>query len=377
MKKDFKKLLIIFIIMIISIVSFVVPAMATEETGNTPEVVENTTPPSPPAENTTPPKNTTPEKPAEENSTSSKNTTKENKVSENTTKPTNVTKSSDCFLKSLKVGEGTLSPVFSKDCISYKVKFPSNYDFSSLKEIKIEAQANDSKATVTGTGIRSVNGEGITNLAITVKAENGQEKIYTITIEKPKKLSISDLKLSSLNIDKKNANGILSSLEFTPAFNENTVEYTADVGSDITSVVIYAKAVSGIDVEIEGASEDGTYDLSGGTNTIYITLTSDKDDTLVTNYKLTINKPETAEDGITEGEAKTEKKEFKIMPIVIGIVAVLAFVLIVLMAINHKQKKENGDYDDDDEDYEEDTEDEKDVKTKKKKSKDNGKRFAK
>ena len=376
MRKVFNKLFIIFIIMMISIVSFVVPVMATEETGETPEVVENKTPPSPPAQNTTPPKNTTPEEPAVENKTTNTNTTKTNTVSENTTRPTNVNKSSDCFLKSLKVGEGTLSPVFTKECISYKVKFPSNYDFSTLKEIKIEAQANDSKATVTGTGVRSVNGEGITNLAVTVKAENGQEKIYTITIEKPKNLSMSDLKLSSLNVDKKNSNGILSRLEFTPSFNENTVEYTADVGSDVTSVVVYAKAVSGIEVDIEGASEDGTYDLVGGTNTIYITLTSEKDDTLVTNYKLTINKPETGEDGVTESEASIEKKEFKIMPIVIGVIAVLAFVLIVLMIINHKQKKENGEYDDD-EDYEEDTEEEKNVKTKKKKSKDNGKRFAK
>lgn len=371
MKKVLNKLFVIFIILLISEFYVVGPVKASENAGGESGDISNTAP-TPTPEPEPEPDPVTPDQPTTENTTPS-NSTKTNTVEENTTKPTNVNKSSDCDLKSLKVGEGTLSPVFSKDCISYKIKFPSDYDFSTLKEIKIEAQANDSKATVTGTGTRSVNGEGITNLAITVKAENGQEKIYTVTIEKPKTLSISDLKLSSLNVDKKTSNGILSSLVFTPAFNENTLEYSADVDSDVTSVVVYAKAVSGIDVEVEGADSDGVYDLTGGKNTIYITLTSEKDDTLVTNYKLTINKPETGENGLTENEAGVSKKEFKIMPIVIGVIAVLAFILIVLMAVNHKLKKENGDYDED-EDFEEDTEDEDEVKTKKKKE---GKRFSK
>lgn len=389
MKKILSKLFIVFVILLISKVYTIGQVRATETTSDTTVTAENTVAPT---QNATSPKNTTPEKPASEDNTDSNTNTNSNTnktktnttAAQSTTKPSNVDKSSDCYLKSLKVGEGTLSPVFSKDVVSYKVKFPSNYDFSTLKEIKIEAQANDSKATVTGAGVRGVNGEGITNLAITVKAENGQEKIYTVTIEKPKDLSLSDLKLTSLNVDKKGSNGILSSLTFSPTFDENTLEYSADVDDDITAVVVYAKSKNGINVEIEGADSDGCYDLSGGKNTIYITLTSDEDDSLVTNYKLTINKPETEEESIAESDIKAKKKEHTIVPIVIGIIAVLACLLIVLMVINHKQKKENADDDEDededeDDDEIEDTKDEDEVKEKAKAKKSKvkkGKRFA-
>ena len=300
------------------------------------------------------------------------------------------------------IGEGTLSPVFSKDVVSYKVKFPANYNYDELKEIKIVAQANDSKATVAGSGVRSVNSEGNTNLAITVRAENGKEKIYTITIEKPKTLSKSDLKLSTLTVDKKTDKGILSSLSFTPGFNSDTLEYSADVEAEITSVVIYAKAAEGIDVEIEGANEDGSYDLTGGKNTIYVTLTSAQDENLVTNYKITINKPETSEESSSTLNTIKAKKKFNVMPVVIAVIVVLAVILFTLMIINHRQKVENGDYDEDeydeedyyDEDDEDDDDDEdekpkakrknktkEDVKKKKEvksktRNKDNGKRFA-
>ena len=286
--------------------------------------------------------------------------------------------------------------------VSYKVKFPANYNYDELKEIKIVAQANDSKATVAGSGVRSVNSEGNTNLAITVRAENGKEKIYTITIEKPKTLSKSDLKLSTLTVDKKTDKGILSSLSFTPGFNSDTLEYSADVEAEITSVVIYAKAAEGIDVEIEGANEDGSYDLTGGKNTIYVTLTSAQDENLVTNYKITINKPETSEESSSTLNTIKAKKKFNVMPVVIAVIVVLAVILFTLMIINHRQKVENGDYDEDeydeedyyDEDDEDDDDDEdekpkakrknktkEDVKKKKEvksktRNKDNGKRFA-
>ena len=227
-------------------------------------------------------------------------------------------------------------------------------------------------------------------------SENGKEKIYTITIEKPKTLSKSDLKLSTLTVDKKTDKGILSSLSFTPGFNSDTLEYSADVEAEITSVVIYAKAAEGIDVEIEGANEDGSYDLTGGKNTIYVTLTSAQDESLVTNYKITINKPETLEESSSTLNTIKAKKKFNVMPVVIAVIVVLAVILFTLMIINHRQKVENGDYDEDEYDeedyYDEDDEEEKpkekrknktkeDVKKKKEvksksKNKDNGKRFA-
>ena len=411
MKKILNKIIVIFIVFTIINVFSVAQIRATEtttENSNTSSESSSSGNKNTTTSEETAPKNTTPSEESSHNSTSSNTNTNKNsnKTSTNTTSKENnnkvVNKSSDCDLKSLTIGEGTLSPVFSKDVVSYKVKFPANYNYDELKEIKIVAQANDSKATVAGSGVRSVNSEGNTNLAITVRAENGKEKIYTITIEKPKTLSKSDLKLSTLTVDKKTDKGILSSLSFTPGFNSDTLEYSADVEAEITSVVIYAKAAEGIDVEIEGANEDGSYDLTGGKNTIYVTLTSAQDENLVTNYKITINKPETSEESSSTLNTIKAKKKFNVMPVVIAVIVVLAVILFTLMIINHRQKVENGDYDEDeydeedyyDEDDEDDDDDEdekpkakrknktkEDVKKKKEvksktRNKDNGKRFA-
>ena len=411
MKKILNKIIVIFIVFTIINVFSVAQIRATEtttENSNTSSESSSSGNKNTTSSEETAPKNTTPSEEPSHNSTSSNTNTNKNsnKTSTNTTSKENnnkvVNKSSDCDLKSLTIGEGTLSPVFSKDVVSYKVKFPANYNYDELKEIKIVAQANDSKATVAGSGVRSVNSEGNTNLAITVRAENGKEKIYTITIEKPKTLSKSDLKLSTLTVDKKTDKGILSSLSFTPGFNSDTLEYSADVEAEITSVVIYAKAAEGIDVEIEGANEDGSYDLTGGKNTIYVTLTSAQDENLVTNYKITINKPETSEESSSTLNTIKAKKKFNVMPVVIAVIVVLAVILFTLMIINHRQKVENGDYDEDeydeedyyDEDDEDDDDDEdekpkakrknktkEDVKKKKEeksktRNKDNGKRFA-
>ena len=409
MKKILNKIIVIFIVFTIINVFSVAQIRATEtttENSNTSSESSSSGNKNTTTSEETAPKNTTPSEEPSHNSTSSNTNTNKNsnKTSTNTTSKENnnkvVNKSSDCDLKSLTIGEGTLSPVFSKDVVSYKVKFPANYNYDELKEIKIVAQANDSKATVAGSGVRSVNSEGNTNLAITVRAENGKEKIYTITIEKPKTLSKSDLKLSTLTVDKKTDKGILSSLSFTPGFNSDTLEYSADVEAEITSVVIYAKAAEGIDVEIEGANEDGSYDLTGGKNTIYVTLTSAQDENLVTNYKITINKPETSEESSSTLNTIKAKKKFNVMPVVIAVIVVLAVILFTLMIINHRQKVENGDYDDEDdyedeEYYDEDDDDDEDEKPKAKRknktkedvkkekevksktrNKDNGKRFA-
>ena len=409
MKKILNKIIVIFIVFTIINVFSVAQIRATEtttESSNTSSESSSSGNKNTTSSEETAPKNTTPSEEPSHNSTSSNTNTNKNsnKTSTNTTSKENnnkvVNKSSDCDLKSLTIGEGTLSPVFSKDVVSYKVKFPANYNYDELKEIKIVAQANDSKATVAGSGVRSVNSEGNTNLAITVRAENGKEKIYTITIEKPKTLSKSDLKLSTLTVDKKTDKGILSSLSFTPGFNSDTLEYSADVEAEITSVVIYAKAAEGIDVEIEGANEDGSYDLTGGKNTIYVTLTSAQDENLVTNYKITINKPETSEESSSTLNTIKAKKKFNVMPVVIAVIVVLAVILFTLIIINHRQKVENGDYDDEDdyedeEYYDEDDDDDEDEKPKAKRknktkedvkkkkevksktrNKDNGKRFA-
>ena len=85
--------------------------------------------------------------------------------------------SKDNNLKSLSIEGYSIDPGFKKDVTEYNVSVPEN-----TKTIEINAQANDSKATVSGTGEKEVSA-GINNFTIVVRAENGSEKKYTINVD--------------------------------------------------------------------------------------------------------------------------------------------------------------------------------------------------
>lgn len=79
-------------------------------------------------------------------------------------------------LKSLSVDGYTLSPEFDKDVTSYEVFIPD-----TVKELNINATADSSKATISGTGKITIDSD--TTLAtITVTPQVSSEKKYTITI---------------------------------------------------------------------------------------------------------------------------------------------------------------------------------------------------
>ena len=79
-------------------------------------------------------------------------------------------------LSSLSVEGLTLSPTFSKDKTSYTVSAESN-----TQSINIIAKKEDSASSVSGTGKHDV-AEGENKFLITVTAENGTTKTYTILV---------------------------------------------------------------------------------------------------------------------------------------------------------------------------------------------------
>ena len=107
------------------------------------------------------------------------------------------TRSKENNLSSLSVSAGTLSPEFSASKTSYKVELTSD-----VQKISINAKAKDSKASVSGTGEHELK-IGENNIVITVKAENGAKKTYTISVyvtEKPSVfLKLGDQNLGVLN----------------------------------------------------------------------------------------------------------------------------------------------------------------------------------
>lgn len=85
-------------------------------------------------------------------------------------------KSSDANLSSLSVSAGTLAPEFQADITDYKVALPKD-----ATSISIEASANDSKATVSGTGEHTLEA-GDNEIKVSVSAEDGTVKNYILVV---------------------------------------------------------------------------------------------------------------------------------------------------------------------------------------------------
>ena len=122
--------------------------------------------------------------------------------------------SKDNTLKYLSVDGQELSPSFSKDETNYKVEVPSD-----TTKIKINANKNDSTASVSGDGEHEVS-EGENKFVITVTAENGSTKEYTIIV------SVVDPNPINVKINDKNYVIVkrTSSIEKPDGFEFNEIE---------------------------------------------------------------------------------------------------------------------------------------------------------
>lgn len=86
--------------------------------------------------------------------------------------------SSDNTLSSLTISPGTLSPAFSKEVTTYNTSVPAD-----CKRLVISAVTSDSKATISIWGAALDPGDNTTK--ITVTAEDGSKKVYTIYTKRP------------------------------------------------------------------------------------------------------------------------------------------------------------------------------------------------
>ena len=91
-------------------------------------------------------------------------------------KPQEDNRSKDNNLATLSVSEGTITPAFSSETTKYSVSLPGD-----VTKITLSAKANDSKASVTGTGEKElVVGHNV--FTVTCTAENGSDKKYVVDI---------------------------------------------------------------------------------------------------------------------------------------------------------------------------------------------------
>ncbi len=125
-------------------------------------------------------------------------------------------RSSNCNLKSLQISPGTLEPAFSPSTTSYSVQVDED-----VTSMVVSAVAEDEKATTTVRGAGLIE-PGANTVTITVTAENGAVKVYTLSVAAGEVLG--DAKAT---IDGKEYNFIQSSkgLEIPEGYNEITTTY--------------------------------------------------------------------------------------------------------------------------------------------------------
>lgn len=133
-----------------------------------------------------------------------------------------IPKSTNNNLSALTV-DGTSVSGFSANTVTY------NLGSTNASSINIGATAQDSKASVSGTGSKSLS-YGANSFKVTVTAESGAKKEYTINITRNDPRSTNNF-LSSLTV----SSGTLD-------FNRSTNSYTVIVENDVTSVTIGATA---------------------------------------------------------------------------------------------------------------------------------------
>lgn len=111
----------------------------------------------------------------ESNSNSSSNNS--NKSSNNTSNKTeDKKKSANNYLSKLEVDGYKISPSFNKNTTKYNISVPND-----VSKVKISAKAEDSDASISGTGEHEVK-EGTNKIEVIVTAENGNKKTYTINV---------------------------------------------------------------------------------------------------------------------------------------------------------------------------------------------------
>ena len=252
-----------------------------------------------------------------------------------------VTKSSNNYLKSITVGTGKLSPEFYRETFEYTVEFDDTVNLYDLKEIEISAIAEDERATIEGAGTIQLQ-DGENNITLTVKAENGSARTYTIKVVKPEAIEQSSLRLKTLVLNGINTNGEYQTINLD--FDPETFEYDITVPNTITSISVNP-TTENEDIIIES---NGGENLNEGNNRIIIMLTSPSDDTIKTTYTINVERQAAL---ITNEEHGLNDKQLGIV-IIACVVGIILLIVIITAIVKHRKKKKGFGFDDDEEDNE-------------------------
>ena len=272
-------------------------------------------------------------------SNSSSNSAQKSTTSNTTTKTR--AKSSNANLSNLGMNPNDFTG-FSENKTSYDVTVPNN-----VTQVEIYATKKDSKASLTGTGIKKLQ-EGQNTANVIVTAEDGTTKTYTINI---KRLSKNEKQDTTGNLDTKSSSNSkdleLSNLEIEgvnlePSFESSTYKYEISIKGEQSSLDIKASTNNTSDkVEIIGNEN-----LQNGQNIITILVTNSKSDEVAT-YQIYVNK-NVIDSNTVDNEFGKTVKELKIKLWVFrALVVIVVLGIIMLLIIKHKKNKKEYDEEDD------------------------------
>lgn len=274
---------------------------------------------------------------ANQNTQNASNTANANSNSNNSNiaNNTTATKSSNANLSDLGIKPHDFTG-FRYGTTSYEVTVPED-----TESIEVYAKTQDSKATLTGTGKKTLE-KGENKLDVEVIAEDGTKKTYTINVirevmqegsengqannQAEKGEGLAELKINNLNL--------------FPKFSTNVYEYDVKyIGEESKLNIIAEPTNENYVVEIIGNDN-----LQEGENIITI-LVSEKNGDNVATYQITVDKSLVDEEAIAKEKDKQQK-------IIIGsIVAVVIIVAIVVFIVIKRRRSEDLEYDDAYDDY--------------------------
>lgn len=192
-------------------------------------------------------------------------------ATKSTSSSTTSTKSSNAYLSKLQINQEGLTPNFNKNKTSYAVTVGEN-----INDLKVTATAEDSKSKVAisgNTGLKN----GDNKVYITVTAQDGTKKVYTITVTKTGDANKSNSYLQNL---------IVENATLSPEFSKEVFEYDCGtVGKSVETLKILAFGENeNVKIDITGNDK-----LSEGDNKIIVKVTSE-DGTTTKEYVITVKK---------------------------------------------------------------------------------------
>ncbi len=236
-------------------------------------------------------------------------------------------------LKSLSVSGGTIN--FDKNTTSYLIKVEHD-----VENVTITAQAEDNKASVSGTGTKTLK-DYVNEFKIVVKAENESTKTYIVKVAR-KDEGGNFGKLSTDNTVKS-----ISVTNYDIKFNKDTKKYNVLVDENVNEVEI---KVTPNDSKSTVSIENNT-DLKAGLNKVIVKVIAENGDTneyLFNVYKIGEEGrkeeviPPTTNDDNKEISSKEMNNNNKFN--VWLVISIIEFIIIGVLIVLLLKKNKSGDY---------------------------------